>query len=170
MKKLFLLAAMAVASLTANAQGWVGGALGYDYDDGNVNQNAITISPEVGYNLSDKWAIALDIDFGVRFGDGNTTTSFALTPYARYTFAKTGVASFFVDGGFNIGTEKTKGVPSQTTWGIGFQPGVAIALSEKVCLVSKIGYLGYQHHEGGRNQFGLGVNNQLVTFGAYYSF
>lgn len=169
MKKMFLMAAMAVASLTANAQVWVGGALGYDYDDGYANANTITISPEVGYNLSDKWAIALDIDFSVNFGDGNTTTKFALAPYARYTFAKTGVASFFVDGGLNVGTEKMKGAPSQTTWGIGFKPGVSIALSEKLSLVTKIGVLGYQHYDGGRNQFGLGVDNQLVVFGAYYS-
>lgn len=172
MKKILMMAALVVASVSASAQVWVGGALSYDFDKtAGFKTNTITIAPEVGYNLSDKWAIAIDVDYSVGFGDGATTHTFDITPYARYTFFKSGIASFFVDGGFNIGADKVGAASAQTTWGIGFQPGISLALSPKFNFVTKLGYLGYQHREAtNSDQFGLGVNNRILSVGLYYNF
>lgn len=172
MKKILMMAALVVASVSASAQVWIGGSLGYDYDKTlGVKTNTITVAPEVGYNLSDRWAIALELDYSVEFGDNPTTNTFAITPYARWTFFKSGIVGLFVDGGFNVGAEKTSGANAQTTWGVGFQPGASIALSPKFSIVTKLGYLGYQHREAlNSDQFGIGVTNRIVSVGAYYNF
>lgn len=172
MKKLIMMAAIAVASVSANAQVWVGGALGYDYNKENgVADNYITISPEVGYNLDENWAIAIDINAQFRTGDLPDRTRLSVSPYARYTFFKSGIASLFVDGGFNVGSEKLKGQDSQTTWGVGLRPGIAISVAPKLTFVTKLAYLGYEKSDiNDRSSFGLGVNNENLTFGLYYNF
>ena len=187
MKKIILTALVAVASLSANAQVWIGGELGFNYEKvKNVNkETSISIAPEVGYKLSDKWDIAIGLGFGFEnfdpeVGSKIKTTTIGVNPYARYTFAKAGIASFFVDGGFNVAhvTEDHKNVDKveATTWGIGVQPGVAIALSPKASLVGKLGYLGYQNTtykddaKAKVSDFGLGVNGNNISLGFYYAF
>ena len=172
MKKLFLMAFVAICAVSANAQVWIGGNLGYDYDSnfGGEKVHALSISPEIGFNISDKWAIACNLDY--TFGkvvDGYNVNTFTINPYVRYTFAKAGIASFFVDGGFEGGLQKVEDLDATSIFGIGVQPGVALQISKKVCLVTKLGYLGYRHTDD-RDQFGFGVNNETTTFGAYYAF
>ncbi len=161
MKKILLMAAFAVASLTANAQVWVGGALGFDY--------------EKYENMDGKWALGLELSFSF----GNTGASYLyanqktqdilVAPFARYTFARAGVASFFVDGGFGLGSHKVGNADADTQWHIGFRPGVAFNINEHVSFVGTTGYLGFRHMDH-YNHFGLNANNQLVTVGFYYTF
>ena len=187
MKKIILTALVAVASLSANAQVWLGGSLGFAHENvkDTSKETNFTIAPEVGYKLSDKWDIAIGLGFGFEnydpeIGSKVKTTTISVNPYARYTFAKAGIASFFVDGGFNVGHEtedvKNAGKVEATTWGIGVQPGVAIALSPKASLVGKLGYLGYQNTsykddaKAKISDFGLGVNGNDISLGFYYAF
>ena len=171
MKKMIFMAMMAICAVSANAQVWIGGNLGYDFDKNNgVKTHAISISPEVGYNLSDKWAIAANLDYTYgKVVNAGSVNTFTITPYVRYTFAKAGMASFFVDGGLEGGVQKVEGFDAEGVFGIGFQPGVALQISPKVSLVTKLGCLGYRHTDD-HDQFGFGVNNETITFGAYYSF
>ena len=170
MKKIILMAAMAVATMTANAQVWMGGSLGYGFDKNNgFKTNTINVAPEIGYTLSDNWDIAIALDYAVSFGDGTTVNTFGVNPYARYTFVKLDMVSFFVDGGFNVAAVKPSGSDATTTWGIALRPGLALKVSDKVSLVSHIGGLGYQHSKN-RNQFGLNVDNSAIDFGMYFSF
>lgn len=177
MKKFLMLAAFAVSAMGASAQLWIGGNLGYDYDKSmdydlgmKVKTHTISISPEVGYNISDKWAFAVNLDYGFqKVVDGWSAHALTINPYARFTFAKAGIASFFVDGGIEGGMEKVEGFDATEIIGVGFQPGVALKISDHVCFVTKLGYLGYRHTDDS-DQFGFGVNNEAITFGAYYSF
>lgn len=177
MKKFLMLAAFAVSTMGASAQLWIGGNLGYDYEKstdydfgGKVKVHTISISPEIGYNISDKWAFAVNLDYGFqKVVDGMSAHVLTINPYARFTFAKAGIASFFVDGGIEAGMEKVEDFDATEIVGVGFQPGVALKISDHVSLVTKLGYLGYRHTDD-NDQFGFGVNNETITFGAYYSF
>lgn len=170
MKKILMMAAFVMAAVTANAQSWVGGNLGYNYNDG-TEAHALSISPEVGFNINDKWAFAVNLDYTMnKVKNGLTVHEFTVNPYARYTFAKSGMASFFVDGGIEVGAQKIKDVDdAEAIYGFGFQPGVALQVSKKVCLVTKLGSLGFRH-AGDVNRMGFNVNNEAITFGAYYAF
>ena len=192
MKKVLLMAAFAVATLTANAQFYVGGSVSFNSEKAGKDADAVTsfkLAPEFGYALSENFAVGAEISFSSSNGEDNafgikdpmtgelakvkgdkSYSTFRVAPYARYTFYKTGIASFFVDGGvgFNFFNEDRGMVI-----GIGVRPGVKIAASEKVDLVAKLGYLGYQfanEKAGEGSKFGLGIDNTNISFGVFYNF
>ena len=187
MKKIILTAIVAVASLGANAQIWVGGQLGFNYNtvkfgDDKLETTTFSLAPEVGYTLSDKLdiAIALREDYASQ-KDGESVNAFSVNPYVRYTFYQTGKVGFFVDGGFSVGTQDNivedgiiyKSEESTTTWGIGIRPGVKYAASDKVTLVASLGGFGYRQQKCGDvkvSDLGLNVDGNALTFGLYYSF
>ena len=173
MKQILMLAAIAMASMTASAQLWVGGNIGYNYNDNGAGTETsyLSISPEIGYSLSDKWDLGLNFDYEMgKVKKGATIHEFSFNPYARYTFAKSGIASFFIDGGLRFGAHKVKnGGDADVIFGFGFQPGIALHVSDRVSLVTKIGSLGYRR-VGDASTVGFNVNNEAITFGAYYSF
>ena len=176
MKKFILAAMIAVSSLNANAQVWMGGSLGLNFTkpDGGKTITTFSIAPEIGYSLNDKWDIALSINEQIVSWDGTTANSFSIAPYARFTFAKSGIASFFVDGGFGVGTSNYangyKLDDSQTSWFVGVRPGIKVALSNKVSLVSHLGWLGYEKVQDSYSNFGFGVDNTAIDFGMYWNF
>lgn len=176
MKKVILAVLVAFTSMAASAQVWMGGSLGLDFKkpEGGKTETSLTVSPEVGYTLSDKWDIAIAINENYVSCDGESANSISVEPYARYTFAKAGIASFFVDGGVSIGSvEYSDGNwydESVMAYTIGFRPGVKLAISEKVCFVTKLGFLGYQKVEDSYENYGFNVNNNALSFGMYWSF
>ena len=186
MKKVLLMAAFAVASLAANAQLYVGGTVGFQTGkqyDGADNVYKFNIAPEIGYNLSEDFAVGIALGFTNYNGDFDaenwaatatkapeSLTDFKISPYARYTFWKTGIASFFIDGGVDI---RLRNKDRGTLMGFGLRPGVKLSASEKVDFVAQLGMIGYQfasEKAGKGNTFGLGIDNTTVAFGVYYNF
>ena len=209
MKKMILTALVAVVSLAASAQIWVGGEVGFSAGktsyDGNKLGAAATFNfiPEIGYSINDKFDVALAIglshanyngktyagtngfDAGMTEFDpalyDNNRNAFTLNPYVRYKFAKAGDFTFFVDGGFNYtrihySNAPFRQLPDQknaTQWGLGFKPGIAYNLSDKVSLVAHVGELSYNFFKAKElknNAFNMGVNGNNISFGAYVSF
>lgn len=193
MKKVILAALVAVASLSANAQVYLGGQLGINAGKADNTTQSITkfqIAPEIGYNINEKWAIGLGIGFTTQnglFNDeqvfqmpisdkyGKSASVFTLAPYARWTFAKTGIASFFVDGGIDVNFwNNSRG----NSFFIGLTPGVKLSASEKVDFVAEIAALGFawgseKAYNAGvapKSAFGFNVNNTAIKFGVYYNF
>ena len=141
MKKMILTALVAVASLAANAQVWVGGEVGFSSGkttiDGNKQGTGANFNflPEIGYTLNDKFDIALGIGFTHFNGNGDAyldfnskdsygidaipyvnKNAFILNPYVRYKFVKSGDFTFFVDGGFALLWYQRQGEPRCTRW------------------------------------------------------
>lgn len=174
MKKTLLIAVAAIASLTASAQVYVGGEVGF-WRNHSQNETKFSIAPEVGYNLSDNWAIGVNFAYKYEYNDGAKRNSVGVNPYARYTFAKFGPVNLFADGGFEFYTSKWKGGDSENYWGIGVKPGVAVNLTEKLSFVSHIGFLGYRDSNDhatnkGFDGFGFDLDATNVTFGLFYNF
>lgn len=87
MKKFCFLWLLAVITLTASAQVYVGGEVGL-WRNWDANHTSFSILPEVGYNLSDNWAIGTSIGYAYNYLEGNKTNAVEVAPYARYTYAK----------------------------------------------------------------------------------
>ena len=185
MKKILIAVLVALTAITANSQSWVGGSLGLDVTsaEGGSTITTITISPEYGFTINDKWDIGVVLEEEVSFVGDYDLNVISLEPYARYTFAEAGIASFFVDGGIGFGCEYTnyKGKEfDNTAWGfsIGFKPGVKLSLTEDFSLVAKLGFLGYKRFEatdshtnaGTYNSFGFKVDGDALSLGAYWNF
>ena len=198
MKKMILTALVAVVSLAASAQIWVGGEVGFSAQNTKLNgfktNNEATFNflPQVGYVLNDKFDIALTIglkhknyrnnepatdyyDYGYYYGGEEfNANSFILNPYVRYKFAKAGDFTFFVDGGFSYEyTHISKVKDNINTWELGFKPGISYNLSDKVSLVAHVGKFAYGFSKQGdakTNAIDLGLKGTDLSFGAYVSF
>ncbi len=185
MKKIMMtLAAVAVAA-TMNAQVWVGGELGFTGSHVNGIDNTektFTIAPEIGYNLDDNFAVAIKLGYGYAstqdlgaLGRHSNVNSYIINPYARYTFAKAGNFSAFVDGGVNYSTIHVQGADKNINqFGASVVPGIAYAVSNKVTLVSHLGEGLYIKHSWIKdairtNDYGFNLFNG-ISFGAYYNF
>ncbi|MDH8702185.1 hypothetical protein M2138_001545 [Dysgonomonadaceae bacterium PH5-43] len=165
MKKVFLLMAVALVSLTASAQFYAGGSLGF-WNDDDADETAFFIAPEVGYNLNEKWSVGLEL--GYFNEDAVGVATFAASPYARYTYFNQDRLSLFVDGGFGFSYKDQDN--DETGFNIGLQPGVAVSLTEKFSLVAKFGFLGYNDkYLNAKDGFGLNLTNN-ISFGFYVNF
>ena len=179
MKKIMMtLAAVAVAA-TMNAQVWAGGSLGFSTKHNNGAENntkTFSIKPEVGYNLDDNFAVAIALGYEHQTpATSASTNKWSINPYARYTFAKAGNFSAFLDGGLKYTTAHTQGAENNNnTFGIYVNPGIAYNLSDKVTLAAHFGDGLYYNHNWTKdvkrsNEFGLQLLNG-VEFSAYYNF
>ncbi len=192
MKKIFALAVLAIASLSASAEGfYAGGSLGYMHEGAKISStgstpstNTLSILPEIGYNLNEKWAVGTVIGYNYQHfcGTGVSGHMFQLSPYARYTFFKSenNFVNLFVDGGVEFGAGWSEyGDDSSKTaciYGIGFKPGLSLNFNEKFSFVAHIGFLGYRgandaaKASGYSNKGGIALDSNDLTFGFYYNF
>lgn len=172
MKKILLLMFVIMAALSAKAQDmYLGGGISLWIDD-DADKTSFSISPEFGYNLNSQWAVGGSLFFSHEENDpGNNVNSFALAPYARYSFYENKVIRLFLDMGFGFSTTKVKHEDSYNGFEIGVKPGVAIKLNEKFSLITKVGFAGYRDdYYHGKNGLGVGLDGSDISFGLYYSF
>lgn len=194
MKKLFLSLIVAVCSLAANAQVYVGGQVGL-WRNTDANHTSFNLAPELGYKLSNQWDLGLSIGFAHDYNKGLKLNGFEVDPYVRYTVAKAGPVSFFLDGGFGFATAKAKKgdrkSDSYNMWQIGIKPGVKVSLSKKVDFIASMGFLGYRDNDDvkvtgidaiddifedaspsvyGEKGFGFDFSTSNLKFGLIYNF
>lgn len=184
MKKFVLGLIAVVASLTASAQTFVGGALGFNRDfDENVTE--FSLLPEVGYCFNSHWAAGMEFGYTHRYDDGICANLGVISPYARWTYyaSSNKLVSLFIDGGvgFIFGTSKIAGLDNSTSdtsliWTIGLKPGIALRPSEHFAILAHIGSLGYQGVNdqakacGFTSNFGLNFNTTSLNLGFHYIF
>lgn len=188
MKKYFLMLLVAMVSLTASAQVYVGGQVGF-WRNADANHTNFNLIPEVGYHFNDKVDLGLQVGFVHDYNgtDGNwvhvKTNGFTVSPYVRYSFVEFGPVSLFLDGTFGVNTYKAKGElaghdvdgESQLGWRIGVVPGVKVSLAKNIDFVATAGFLGYQDADDsfssfGENGFGFQLDGQNLNFGLLYNF
>ncbi|MBR1630403.1 MAG: outer membrane beta-barrel protein [Paludibacteraceae bacterium] len=187
MKKMLLIAAMALATVAANAQWWVGGSLGYTFNtendkntDTKVNTHDFTIAPEVGYDLNENWSVAAAIGYNYHGNSDANNTGLFIKPYVRYNVIEFGPVQFFLDG--QLGYEyATNAVNTKTnTFGLGVAPGISIAAGENLGFVAHLGQLGWNLESyktdfpGAKsvvtNSFGFDFTSYSLNIGVYYKF
>lgn len=175
MKKLMTTLVAFIVCLTVSAQVYVGGEMGF-WRNFNDNHTSFTLKPEIGYKLSDKWALGLEVGYGHDYERGLKVNGFTVSPYARFNYVKFGPVSLFLDGGFGLNTYKIKDADdSSIGWQIGIQPGVKVSLTERLDFIAHMGFLGYRDADDagcqfGEDGFGFDFSGQNLTFGLNYNF
>ncbi len=175
MKKLLLTAVVALVTLSANAQVYAGGSVAFWRNfNGSENVTTFSLKPEVGYNLSDNLAIGVALGYEYEYYQGGKWNGLSVNPYARYTFAEFGPVKLFADGGFEFETGKWKDADSESYWGVGVKPGVAVNLTEQLSFVAHLGFVGYRdsndHAYKGGDGIGFDLSGNDLSFGLYYNF
>ena len=188
MKKIMMtLAAVAVAA-TMNAQVYVGGTLGFkSLSLDGTSATSFTITPEIGYNLNEDWAVGISLGYATSniaydtdgSFDGkldNSVNTFSVSPYVRYTFAKLDKVNFFADGGVSYANTGNSNV-KVNAFGIGIQPGVAVNLNDNVSFVAKLGQIGWStakaDYDGAKavNEIDFSLSSlAALNFGLYFNF
>ena len=149
MKKFLLMAVMAIATLGASAQSgtwYSGGQVTFGRTTQEVSglkTTQVTVLPEIGYNLTDNFAVGSVLGVSYKKTGDEKLTVFKVNPYARYTYFSTDRVSLFLDGGVDFGIGRADG-HCAVEYGIGLRPGVALNLTDKFSLVAHVGFLGYQ--------------------------
>lgn len=181
MKKLIIsLLLLAAVSFAANAQFYVGGLVGLDLTaPKNGTSFSFLVSPEAGYNLSEKIAVgaSLNLNPSVSSYDGTSSSSFAwsLQPYARFKFVSIGKLNLFGDASVGLGTTGSSSkyedviIKSKAVfqWSVGFYPGISYDFAPKWSIVSRIAGISYGG-SGGGNAFNLNILNR-VSLGVFYT-
>lgn len=159
-----------MTALSVKAQVYVGGTVGVWHND-DAESTSFTISPEIGYNLNEKWAIGGNIGFAYNKIDDAKFTAFAIAPYARYSYYENKIVRLFIDGGVGVSTYKEADYDSVTGFEIGLKPGIAVKLNNKFSLIAKCGFLGYRDdYMTLENGAGLALTSEDLSFGFHYEF
>lgn len=184
MKKIIATFAIVLSAISASAQTYVGGSLGFTSTDVKGEEKSVTqiaIAPEVGYNLNEKWALGIAVGYSYTKQE-SSLNMISVAPYARYTVAKAGKFSFYVDGEFAFASAKPEEGDSFTGWSLGLKPGVRFAITDKISATASLGFLGYQDSADfdGEKTFGFAFSgngsdhfssfNSGLKLGLYYNF
>lgn len=156
------------------AGSYLGGGISL-WRNNDVDKTSFSITPDVGYNLSEKWAVGVELAYAHKGYDGEdaiSTNAFALAPYARYSFYENKIVRLFLDMGFGFSTYKEKHVDSVNGFEIGVKPGLAVKLNDNFSFITKVGFAGYRddYYRGEENGFGVGLDGENISIGIEYEF
>ena len=160
-----------LTTLTINAQDiYVGGSVGL-WHNNDADATSFAITPEVGYNLNNKWALGATLAYAHTDLNSTTVNIFGLAPYARYSYYENKIVRLFIDGGFGFSTAKEKHHDAVNGFEIGLKPGIAISLNRSFSVIAKCGFLGYRDdYMVGDNGYGFGLTSEDLSFGFLYKF
>ncbi len=139
------------------AKMFLGGAITFWANDKTVK---LDLCPEMGYQFNETWGIGLLLGYQheKEYNTNITSTSFKLSPFARWYYVHKGPFNLFLDGGVALDWDKTK----RKGFEIGLRPGACIDLTEGLCLCLRMGFAGFRdnYHSGeepniGESGFGL---------------
>ena len=188
MKKIILAALVALGSLTANAQIYVGGETGL-WRNADNNNTDFTLRPEIGYELNEKWDLGMALGFSHDYNGNKKHSNYTkmnaieINPYARWTYAKLGPVNLFLEMGFGFETYKVKAGDddvevkgdAQNAWNLGVKPGLSVNVAKHLQFITHLGFLGYRDsddefdahkHDG----FGFQLQSDNLTVGLLYKF
>ena len=180
MRKLFVIASLLFAGMTANAQFFMGARFNFNAEQVNSdNGDKLTteanfgVFADIGYRLTDKWDIGVEYGgaLGVKenhISDTKTNTAnWLFSPYVRYSVIQAGKFELLGKGSLILEGSKTY---FQT--GIQLTPIVAYNLNERIALQANLNFfsfgLSYNKVKDGnaRTNFNLrGNSNNVATLG-----
>jgi hypothetical protein len=155
MKKVFIIAALAIVSF-ANAQKGsvlVAGSIGYSSrNTGDIKANYFEFAPKVGYQFSDNMTVGIETAVTSKeFVSKDVENTLKLGAFLRYSQPLAGVFSVF--GDFGVGMQSGKYKRDLGAFGtveteadgfyIGVVPAIGVDLKKGFCLNFSIGGLSY---------------------------
>ena len=154
---------MAVASLTASAQWYVGGGLNLHFTslNGGGTNAALGIAPEVGYVINRNWGVGVGLDYSI---NSNVKNHFSIEPYARYFFASSSSFHFVCDGGFRLFFQN----PYDKKWNFYLAPGIAVRVAPKFTFLVRTNLLTYTKYSYG-DKFDFFGNARGIEIGTCFT-
>ena len=176
MKKLFktLFIATLLFTLTANSQitkgNWlVGGDASFGNssaktEDGfKQSSTGIRILPNIGYFITDKFALGLRTSLGYsKTGENPSVIGYGAGPFARYYFLNTErIVNLFAEADYRFGSSKSQGLVSTSSSSYSFKAGPAIFFTSSVALELALYYNSSTLDKTVFNDYGLSIGFQI---------
>ncbi len=175
MKKLFktLFIATLLFTMTANAQitegNWmVGGNASFanssaKTEDGfTQSSTGIRIAPNIGYFITDKFALGLKTSLGYSKSDGGSGIGYGGGPFARYYFLNPErIVNLFAEADYRFGTTKSQGTDSTSSSSYSFKAGPAIFFNSSAALELALYYNSSTLDKTVFNDYGLSIGFQI---------
>lgn len=176
MKKILALAVLAVITFSASAQKmWMASEMSINtesIDEVDKTAKEFTFSPELGYRFNNRWAMAVALSYS-HYNDEIISNAFSVNPFIRYTCAKVGNFSFFIDGGMEYGLLHINGIDDNSNrLKFGINPGLSFCITKSMGLVTHIGELSYTHawmDDSSSDNFHFSMTKN-ISLGVYYNF
>lgn len=174
MKRTLMWVAFIMVTLFTQAQEiYLGGGISL-WHNTDLEKTSFSISPEIGYVFSEKWAVGAEIAYAHNSYEGAfeaTSNAFVFAPYARFSFYENKIVRLFLDMGMGVSTMKVKDHDSYNGFEIGLKPGLAIKLNQHFSLVSRIGFAGYRDdYFRGSDGLGVELDGENISLGIEYEF
>lgn len=191
MKKVILVAALAIFGLSANAQEannggfakddvFISGSVGYASEEvADEKSTVFEIAPAVGYFVSEN--IALGLQLGYQSAKSETPTgeseanTLAVGAFGRYYFMP--ASRFSLLGQLGVQYQSTDyDVYKDSGFGVALAPGISYFVSEHFALEATFGILGYStskpDFDGAEStdSFAFGVDMRDINIGVVYKF
>ena len=97
MKKIVILFFVVMVALSAKAQFYVGGNVALWHND-DADNTSFLIEPELGYNLSEQWAVGATLGFAHNSEEtAGFKNAFSFAPYVRYSYYENKVVRLFLE-------------------------------------------------------------------------
>lgn len=154
MKKFLFMAFLAVAATSANAQFYLGGTLQLGTqnvkvgDADGVSTTTFGILPEIGYNITDVFAIGAELGFNTsKTEDYKALNVWGVGPYVRANFAELGNnVKLFADAFFAY-EWASQGDADTDGFEVGLRPGINVALNDNWGLIGKMTLFSYSKYD-----------------------
>ena len=168
---LFTVALILATFVSANAQFYAGGSLGFESNSNSNPKSSVWFSPEIGYYITPKFDVGIDLGFAAEKQQNDMeTSSWSFLPYARYSFYQLGKFEVIAKGsaGFTYADTFTG---KSTNFRMNISPILACNLTEKIVLFTQLNFLSLTfvltNPEFGdtSHQFRFGASNYLVNTG-----
>lgn len=177
MKKLVLIVALIVVAISAQARGaYFGGVVGLSLESSTKAEKysfkiGLSVEPEIGYNITDNFAIGASVGAGFNLDGGDANTLLGITPYLRYTFFEAGPVKFFGEGAFTFDSAATEyGIDKG--WGVAVRPGMLVRITSRLHLLGRMTVLRYSEAGKGENKIregGLTISD-AISLGVQINF
>lgn len=163
MRKYLLIAILSFVATLSQAQSYISGMV-FSQNEFDSKSMKSSIAAEYGRFLKNDVAIGATLTYMYEKDAANEHV-IILQPYYRKYFASYGPAKFFCDG--LVGATVTIPNEGKTAFGIkaGLQPGLDVAISERLHFVSKLGFLGYYQPGENKKYLRVSLDATNVMFG-----
>lgn len=173
MRRNLLAIIIAALAVTTHAQVYLGGGIRF-WDNNDDNRRTISVTPEIGYRVSKRFAFGAGIGYEYSNLQGSHSDTYSVKPYLRHYIYSIKGLELFWEGTFEFCYYDPSEGKSAYCIGIGVKPGIGYAINEHFTISAYIGFFGYRHCEAGfahpeyEPGLGLSITNNLTFCFDYY--
>lgn len=173
--RVFYIFIFVLTCFVANAQSkWAIGGEFMMWRNETTDNAKIKIAPSVIYEFNPKFDFGVNLSYLIDQTDNTTTPhshdiGVSVSPFVRHYLFSDNTVRVFCD--YTAGYGYNGQAETRNGFEVGVKPGIALSLTEKINVITHIGFLGYrQDFCGLESGYGLKLNTEDISIGLIFNF